>query len=191
MNRFGDMAKKLASQDYAGVVSVYQGLPPALRETMAASMIHINALQNLGKNDQYKQALKEAGKRFNSASFQFMLVDVHFLDKEYDKAIECIDNFMQTLEKDAALLALKSLMLNAKGDIKGAKTVLNEAFELEPDCIFAHAKGLDVLLAAKDFAGVRDSMILLEQKRRYAFKGAMGDPLWNEFKKAPESKQWR
>jgi tetratricopeptide (TPR) repeat protein len=191
MKRFGDMAKEFASQDYAKVVSSYKGLPPALKETMMASMIHINALQNLGDDDQYKQALKEAGKRFKSASFQFMLVDVHFLDKEYDKAIECIDNFMQTLEKDAALLALKGSMLNAKGDIKGAKAVLSEAFKLEPDCIFAHSKALDVLLAAKDFAGVRDSMILLEQKGGYAFKGALDDPQWNEFKKAPESKRWR
>ena len=189
--RFGDMAKKFAGRDYAGVVSLYQGLPPVLRETMAASMMHINALQNLGEDDKYKQALKEAGKRFNSASFQFMLVDVYYLDKEYDKASECIDNFMQTVEKDAALLALKSLMLNAKGDIKGAQTVLSEAFKLEPDCIFAHSKGLDVLLAAKDFAGVRDSMILLEQKGGYAFKDALNDPLWDEFKKAPESARWR
>ena len=189
--QFGDMAKKFASQDYAGVVSIYQRLPPALRESMAASMMHINALQNLDDDDKYKQALKEAAKRFNSASFQFMLVDVYYLDKEYDKASECIDNFMQTLEKDAALLALKSLMLNAKGDIKGAQTVLSEAFKLEPDCIFAHSKGLDVLLAAKDFAGLRDSMILLEQKGGYAFKDAMDDPLWDEFKKAPESARWR
>jgi|GEM_PF-2920294 len=189
--QFGDMAKKFASQDYAGVVSVYQGLPPALRESMAASMMHINALHNLGENDKFKQALKEAAKRFKFASFQFMLVDVYYLDKEYDKATECIDNFMQTLEKDAALLALKSLMLSAKGDIKGAQTVLSEAFNLEPDCIFAHSKGLEVLLAAKDFAGVRDSMILLEQKGGYAFKNAMDDPLWDEFKKAPESARWR
>src|SRR6185503_4857647 len=120
-------------------------------------------------------------------SFQFMLVDAYYLEKDYDNAIRCIDNFMQTLEKDAALLALKSLMLNAKGDIKDAQTVLSEAFKLEPDCIFAHSKGLDVLLAAKDFAGVRDSMIFLEQKGGYVFKGALSDPLWNEFKKAPES----
>ena len=191
MNRFGDMAKRFASQDYAGVVSAYTGLPPALKETMTATMVHIAALQHLGRDDQYKQALKEASKRFKSASFQFMLVDAYYLDKEYDQAIECIDNFMQALEKDAALLALKSLMLQAKGDFKGAQTVLREAFKLEPDCIYAHSKGLDVLLAAKDFAAVRDSMIFLEKTGGYAFKGTLKDPLWDEFKKAPESARWR
>jgi hypothetical protein len=190
MKRFADLSKRFASQDYAGVVSAYKGLPPALKD-MTVTMVYILALQNLGKDDQYKQALKEAGKRFKSASFQFMLVDAYYLDKKYDQAIECIDNFMQMLEKDAALLALKSLMLNDKGDIKGAQTVLSEAFKLEPDCIYAHSKGLDVLLAAKDFAGVRDSMIFLEKTGGYAFKGTLKDPLWDEFKKAPESARWR
>jgi tetratricopeptide (TPR) repeat protein len=191
MARFADLAKKHAGKDYAGVVSAYKGLPPALRETLAVTMMHIMALQNLGDNNKYKQALKEAGARFKSASFQFMLVDVYYLDKEYGKAIECIDNFMQAVEKDAALLALKSWMFNARGDIKGAQTALREAFKLEPECTYAHSKGLDVLLAAKDFAGVRDSMIFLEKKGGHAFKGTMDDPLWDEFKKAPESARWR
>ena len=51
-----------------------------------------------------------------------MLVDAYFLDKEYDKAVECIDNFMLAVEKDAALLTLKSMMLNAKGDANDGRT---------------------------------------------------------------------
>jgi hypothetical protein len=97
---------------------------------------------------------------------------------------------MLAVEKDAALLTLKSMMIHAKGDANGAQTVLLEAFKLEPDCAFAHSRGLDVLLAAKDFAGVRDSLIFLEE-RGLSFKGAMDDPVWDGFKKAPESKQWR
>jgi len=192
VKQFGELSKRFGSQDFAGVVSAYKGLPAGLKETMPATVMHILALQNLHDDNAYKQALKEAGKRFKkSASFQFMLVDAHYLDKEYDQAIECIDNFMQAVEQDAALLTLKSLMLKAKGDIQGAQTVLSEAFKLEPDCIYAHSNGVDILLAAKDFAGVRDSLILLEEKGGYAFKNAMSDPVWKEFKKAPESARWR
>src|SRR6185503_10169847 len=173
ITRFGDMAKKFARKDFAGVVRDYKALPPTLRETMAATGMQILALQNLGDDDKYKQALKEAAVRFNSASFQFMLVDAYYLEKDYDNAIRCIDNFMKALEKDAALLALKSLMLNAKGDVSGARTLLREAFSMEPDCTYVHSKGLDVLMAAKDYAGVRDSMIFLEENAGYDFKGGM------------------
>jgi hypothetical protein len=191
IKRFGELANLTARRDFAGVVSAYNGLSPTMKDSLPATGMYLNALQSLGDDNNYKQALKEAGARFKSASFQFMLVDAYFLDKEYDKAIECIDNFMLAVEKDAALLTLKSMMIHAKGDTKGAQTVLREAFKLEPDCTFAHSKGLDVLLAAKDFAGVRDSMIFLEEKGGLSFKGAMDDPLWDDFKKAPESKQWR
>jgi tetratricopeptide (TPR) repeat protein len=191
IKRFGELAKLIARRDFAGVVSTYDQLSPTMKETLPATGMYLTALQALGDDNKYKQALKDAGTRFKSASFQFMLVDAHFLDKEYDKAIECIDSFMTAVEKDAALLTLKSLMFHAKGDAKNAQTVLREAIKLEPDCLFAHSKGLDVLLAAKDYAGVRDSMIFLEEKGGLRFKGAMDDPLWDDFKKAPESKQWR
>jgi tetratricopeptide (TPR) repeat protein len=191
MAKFGDLGRTFAKRDYAAIASQYQGLHPSLKETKPATMMYLTALQNLGDDNKYKQALKEAGARFKDASFQFMLVDAYFLDKEYDKAAECIDKFMLAVERDAALLALKSLMLNAKGDVKGARAILDEAFKMEPDCLFAHMKGLDVLLAAKDFAGVRDSIILLEKDGGLNFKGALEDPVWSEFKKAPESKPWR
>jgi tetratricopeptide (TPR) repeat protein len=158
IKRFGELAKLIARRDFAGVVSTYDQLSPTMKETLPATGMYLTALQALGDDNKYKQALKDAGTRFKSASFQF---------------------------------TLKSLMFHAKGDAKNAQTVLREAIKLEPDCLFAHSKGLDVLLAAKDYAGVRDSMIFLEEKGGLRFKGAMDDPLWDDFKKAPESKQWR
>jgi tetratricopeptide (TPR) repeat protein len=113
------------------------------------------------------------------------------LDKQYDKAVGCLDAFMQALEKDAALLTLKSLIQHAGGDVAAARASLQEALELEPDCVYARAKGLDVLLAAKDYRAVRDSMIFLEKKGGYHFKGAMTGPVWDDFKKSPESAPWR
>src|SRR5262249_11302086 len=86
VNRFATLVNKFTGQYFAGVVSTYKALPPALRETMAATAMHIVALQNLGDDDKYKQALKEAATRLNSASFQFMLVDAYYLEKDYDNA---------------------------------------------------------------------------------------------------------
>jgi tetratricopeptide (TPR) repeat protein len=188
---FSAFMLKFRENDFAGVVARYKTLPTILRTNVTSTAIHISALQRLGDNKAYKDALKEAANRFKTANFEFMLVDLYFLDKEYDKAIECLDHFMQAVGKDAALLALKSLLLYAKHEAPAARTALLEAFQLEPDCLYAHAKGLDVLLETRDFARVRDSMIFLEQNADYKFKGSLTDPLWDEFKKAPESQQWR
>ncbi len=188
---FAVLTKKFTARDFRGVIATYKLLPPALHDTLAATAMQINAFQQSGDDKGYKAALKEAAARFRTANFQFMLVDAYFLDKQYDKAAACLDTFMAVVEKDAALLALKASLLNLKGDVAGARTVLREALELEPDCVWAHSKGLDVLLAAKDWPAVRDSMVFLEKNAGHHFKGALTDPLWNEFKKAPESAPWR
>jgi tetratricopeptide (TPR) repeat protein len=191
MKSFSDLALRFRESDFAGVVVRYKTLPTILRTNLTSTAIYISALQRLGDNEAYKAALKQAANRFKTVNFEFMLVDLYFLDKEYDKAIECLDHFMQAVGKDAALLALRSLLLNAKHEVPAARATLLEAFQLEPDCLYVHAKGLDVLLAARDFAQVRDSIIFLEQNGDYQFKGALTDPLWDEFKKAPESERWR
>jgi hypothetical protein len=98
---------------------------------------------------------------------------------------------MEAVGKDAALLTLKSLLVYSKNEVPAARTILLEALQLEPDCVYAHSKGLEVLLTARDFAGARDSMIFLEQNADFKFKGSLTDPLWDDFKKAPESEQWR
>jgi tetratricopeptide (TPR) repeat protein len=191
IERFGELAKQFRSGDFAGTVATYKSLPPALRETKLVTAIYLGALQRGNDDAGYKAALKQAAAKFKTANFQFMLVDMYYLDKEYDKAAGCVDAFMQAVGKDAALLALKSLMLNAKGDVPAARAALGEALQLEPDCVYAHAKGLDVLLAARDFPAVRDSMIFLEKNAGYNFRGALKGGIWADFKQAPESAQWR
>jgi len=191
MKDFGALAEKVRSGDAEGATLIYQGLPDQLRNTMAATGLYIAILQRSGETETYKQGLKDAAARFDSGSFQFMLVDVYAMDKDFAKAAACVDAFMKVVGRDAALLTLKSLMLNAKGDVSAARESLREALEMEPDCIYVHSKGLDVLLAAKDFAAVRDSMLFLEKMGGHDFKGQLTDPLWNEFRKAPESQPWR
>jgi tetratricopeptide (TPR) repeat protein len=191
MLKFAAMNQKLRAGDSAGVIAAYKELPPSLQQTMAATAIYISALQRSDDTASYKAALKEAAVRFKAVNFQFMLVDVYMMDKEYDQAVKCVDIFMGALEKDAALLTLKSILQNAKGDIPAARATLREAFELEPDCAYAHSKGLDVLLAATDFPAVRDSLLFLEKTGRYNFKENLNDKVWVEFKKAPESAPWR
>ena len=191
MKKFSWLSQKVRAGDFAGAVIAYKELPPTLQQTMAATAIYITALQRGDDMNAYKAALKQAAARFKAANFQFMLVDVYTLDKDYDKAVSCVDAFMASLEKDAALLTLKSILQNVKGDIHSARATLREAFELEPDCVYAHSKGLDVLLAARDFPAVRDSIVFLEKNEGYRFKGNLNDQAWAEFKRAPESVPWR
>jgi hypothetical protein len=62
-----------------------------------------------GGEKQYQQALEKWSRLIDTASFNSCWRTCISPEKEYDKAIECIDTVME--EEDAALLVLKSLML--------------------------------------------------------------------------------
>ena len=191
LQKFGEMSRKFAKGDNKGCVEDFKKLTPALRDSFAAYAIYINALQKAGDDAGYREALKQGALKFKQASFDFMLVDLYFMEKQYDKAAECIERFMQVVGRDAALLALESSLLSQKGDTSGAHKLIGEALKLEPDCEFAHTTALDIYLAAKDFAATRDTMIFLEENAGYEFKEAMGDPAWAEFLKSPEAARWK
>lgn len=190
MRHFQDLSRKTVTGDFAGAIAAYNGLPAVLQDTMTATVQHLLALQRSGDNEAYRQALKKAGARYPTGNFQFMLVDAWYLEGDFDKAVACLDAFVAAVEPDAALSAMKSLLLNAKGDTRAALVELRKAMQMEPDCIYVRAKGLDVLLAAKDWDGVSEAMRFLEANADYSFKGNLTDPAWKEFKKTPQAKPW-
>lgn len=51
--------------------------------------------------------------------------------------------------------------------------------------------GLDIWLAAEDWAAVRDAIVALEKHHGYAFTGQLTDDVWAGFRAAPESEPWR
>ena len=185
------MAEHVRGGDFAAVRADYDRLPSALRDACSVVAMHLLALQRLEDDTAYAAALERAAEKVDDGAFDLMLVDLHFLRGDHDKAIACVDSFMAAVGRDAALLALQATLLRAKGDLPAARERLREALELEPTCVYAHAQGLDVLLAVCEFAAVRDSMRFLEEHAGYSFSGNLEDPVWEEFKRAPESQEWR
>ena len=177
--------------DFATVLATYRELPEVLRETSVATLMHLKALGEVGDEGEYARELERAAERFPAPLFRFTLLDAYFLSGQWDKAIQVLDDFMQAVEKDAALLALRATLHLEAGRIDEAVQSLRDGLALEADCVFAHTAGLDVLLAAKDWAGVRDSLIFLESTGEYDFRGVLEEETWSEFLRAPESESWR
>ena len=191
VQQFGEFSKSFSQGDYDACIQQFPKLPEPLKNTLSARVIHFSALQKTGDMDGYRQALKLTAAQFKQTSFEFMLVDVYFLEKKYSQAIQCLDNFSKAIGPDSALLTLRACMVHADGQVAQAKESLSQALALEPECAFAHSRGIDLLLAAQDFKAVRNSMQILEAKAGYDFKGNLTDEVWKDFLKAPESAPWR
>ncbi|WP_050027129.1 hypothetical protein [Verrucomicrobium sp. BvORR034] len=191
IEKFGKMSDKFRQQDHKGVIEVYNSMPTEMKNSVTANAMYLGALQAVGDADGYKKALLASANHYTSANYQFKLVDLYFMEKNYDKAIECLDGFMAALEKDAELLSWKGQLQVAKGEPASAATTIREALALEPKNADVHAQGLDVFLAAKDFESTASSMKFLESTGKYNFKDSLKDPLWAEFLQSPASQPWR
>lgn len=183
--------EKVGKRDSAGALAEYPGLPASIREGHMVTTAYLALLQQGPDEKAYQKALKEAATRFKSANFQFMLVDLYFFEKNFVQAIACVDTILEAVGVDAALLTLKATLQKENGDLPTALATLREAMADEPDCEYAHISGLPIFLDAKDYKGVRDSLLALEKTGKYDFKKVMGDPQWADFKKSPESAAWR
>jgi predicted Zn-dependent protease len=154
-------------------------------------VLYLTALQGTGDADAYAIALRKAAKTQHSPNFQFMLLEMYMTEEDHDKAVQCIDGFMAAVERDAALLALKGQLLLKKGSTDAALEAVKEALRLEPDSVFVHSQGLDVLLAGRDHSAVAASLHFLEAHGGRSFKGALIYPAWADFVKSTESAPWR
>jgi tetratricopeptide (TPR) repeat protein len=185
------LARDQLKGDYQAVLAGYSKLPPALQNMAGVRSVYLGALAQVGDEKQYIAELERAVAQFPAPMFRFTLIDAYFLNKQWDKTIELIDEFMTAVERDAALLTMRALVLVEAERVAEARKVLHEAQELEPDCEYVHSSGLDVLVAAKDWKAVRASIEFLEKTGRFKFRGALEGEGWAEFRKQPESEPWR
>ncbi|WP_147263761.1 tetratricopeptide repeat protein [Roseimicrobium gellanilyticum] len=189
--KLADMVSLIKGNDIPGAVSAYHQLSPEMKNQRVPTMLHLLILRRLPDVEAYKDALKEAAKVHQEPSFQYMLLDLYLLEKNYTKAAECQDTLMTLTGKDAVLLATKALFQMHGGSKEDARKTMLEALALEPDCISVHDRAIDVLREAGDHKALADSMRFMEEQTTYRFKGELSDPRWADFLKSLESAPWR
>jgi len=166
-------------------------LSKTLQESSLVTALHLQILANGADEGAYVTALESAVARFPAPKFRMTMLDAHFLRRRWKEAIRCVDEAMQGIERDAALLTLRATIQLQSGDVAAARQSTAEAMALEPDCRYVLARSLDVLLAAKDWATLAATMQTLEKTWKYEFRGKLEGEVWAEFRKQPEAKPWR
>jgi len=177
--------------EFASAVAEHRKLSKEMKATGIVTALHLTCLGMLDDEDAYAAALEQAAKDHPAPKFRLMLVDAHFVRQRWDAAIACVDEFMAAIERDAALLTMRAMLQLQAGRVGDAQKSMQEAIDLEADCEYALSSGLDVWLAAEDWATVRDAIVALEKHHGYAFAGQLTDDVWAGFRAAPESEPWR
>ncbi|QIF00037.1 hypothetical protein [Roseimicrobium sp. ORNL1] len=189
LNQLTAIGRHYKDKNFRGIIDAYQLLSPEMKRSHMAMSFRLDALEHLQDQEGYKAALQEAAQTSKSANFQFLLVDVYAIEKDYDKAIECLELFMTAMGKDAALLTVKGTLQLDKGAHDAARATIHEALALEPDSSSIHLRALEVLLATKDHPATATSVRFLQE--RGGVKINLTAPGFADFMKSPESAPWR
>ncbi|RBP35220.1 hypothetical protein DES53_12420 [Roseimicrobium gellanilyticum] len=183
------MTRHFQNKDFKGIIDAYHQLSPEMKNSLMAISFRLDALKQLQDLEGYKDALLEAAKTNRSPNFQFLLMDVYAIEKNYDKALECLDLFMAATGEDAALLTVKGTLQLDKGAHDAARATIHEALALEPDSSSIHLRALEVLLVTRDHQATAASVRFLQEQG--GVKLNLTDPDFAEFMKSPESAPWR
>jgi tetratricopeptide (TPR) repeat protein len=97
------MSSQLGNAEYMNIKSSYEELRPELKKDKSIMSIYIAACHHIDLG-LYQEALEQYASTFPDApSSYLMMLDLYYLQKEYDKGIVCIDKLDRIIGGDTLL----------------------------------------------------------------------------------------
>jgi hypothetical protein len=161
---------KASQQNKPRACELYSKLPLSIRRNRAFYATYLQLATSLDDEKVYLTAMGEGKKQFpNDASIQFMLVDYHFLRKEYDEVEKCMATTIKELGEDGNLWMLNAVMRMTAGKLDAADEAYHNSIRLEPDILNHHSVGFQIAAQRKDYPEV--------VRRLQVASKALGEPI--------------
>lgn len=165
-------------------------LPKKLQEEKSLQILHINAAQSADESV-YIAAIEEMQRLFpNDPSMEMMLIDGHFMKKEWDKAIESVDRLDARLGGDPYLEVMRVGVLLEQGKADEALSRAQKAAGALPKLIEAHWTLLNAAVEKKDHAAAVTALETLRSTFGQSFPGLGTSPEFAELVASSQYKEW-
>jgi len=126
------MTEDLSDARYMDVKSTYDSLVPGFKKNKSIMTIYIAACHHIDLG-LYQAALEEYGKTFpDAASSYLMMLDLYYLQKEYDKGLACIDKLDEIIGGDALLDYFRGNIYLAMNKKPEAITCYEHVYRYDP-----------------------------------------------------------
>ena len=186
----------LANRNQGKLDKAYQQL-----QELPAEIKHARAMIDLGlqltqqfSDQEYRKQLSLLDKYYGSNdSTQFMLIDHHFFNEEFDKALVSIKTVSDKYGEDAALTNLKASVYFAQGQHPKARQAALHAITLEPDFEAAYWTLVSVQNLQKDYVSVIETLSSLKDLFGYQFtkENFLNEAFYQEFSQSTEFENWQ
>lgn len=118
-------------KEYATAKKAYESLPPTVQKDKLVQLVYLEIASQLD-NETYTKALAGFEKLYgNEPSVQLALLDVYFMNGDYDRAIKAVNEIDATTQ-DPFLDYYRGLLYNQKGDAAQSTAMLERLYKNKP-----------------------------------------------------------
>ena len=119
---------------YQEALAVYEDLPIDIQKMRAVQIVHILISSGLDDMVKYNAAIEEYKTLYpNEPNMHLLLLDGYIINKEYDKALDGVNQMDKMIDKDPFLDYYRYLMYNLKEKPDSAKVSLERLMNNVPD----------------------------------------------------------
>ena len=177
-------------RDYQKLKQTYLKLPDAFKN----DILLLAALLAAGKNDDnnYNDALTLLAQYYKSKIPKLEMVDYYIYQKEYDKALELVDDFEQLIGQDAGLDLIRAGLYSLDQQFERSLQFCKRALEREPDYIDAYDMLYDDFRRLKRHDDMVLVLELMQAKFGYQYDRQTfeSDPDYQAFVKSVAYQNW-
>ncbi len=137
---FQTVKRLMAKENYKQAKKEFDMLPSYVKNTRIADVLNLQIVSNLDEEIYMKEIEKFEKKYADEPNLQLTLIDLHYLRKDYDRALYAIDQVDSLINKDSFLDYYRGLMWNVKGNSDKAIEYYKKVTESNPDFAGAYAE---------------------------------------------------
>jgi tetratricopeptide (TPR) repeat protein len=122
------------NNDYSSIISLYDSLDGKYKKNKLVQTIYISACKKIDiKSERYKKALENYAAIYpNEKNVPLWMIDLYYLNKEYNKALDAINKVDSLVNGDPILNFYKANIFLIEEDKADAKIYYDSAFQYDP-----------------------------------------------------------
>jgi tetratricopeptide (TPR) repeat protein len=120
--------------DYAGALAVASQLPPQIADTRIVLALRVTLASLAGNKAEYQRILGVLAHKYSDdPAVAFQLIDYYFLQRQMDKAMQCVVTIERRVGSDGVTNLFKANINMTTGAYAQGVAFARQAIQLEPD----------------------------------------------------------
>jgi tetratricopeptide (TPR) repeat protein len=171
-------------------LAIFDAFPEELKRDKNLLLIRFNVAAQAG-DEAYQAAMFDLKKRLpDDPALDFALIDHYFYAKQFDKALEIIDNIDKKVEGDPYLDFFRANILYTDGNWVGAKRFARQAIDREPDLEDPYWTLITISLDERDYTETARLLTAVEDSLGFVIGDLIDIPEYAGFRESEQYRRW-